>query len=385
MEQENWYQDDTLDEVGYQFKEYDVNSTPNDFNTKTIIDFIESGLFKIPGFQRNYVWDIKRASKLIESIIIGLPIPQVFLYEESRNSYLVIDGQQRLLTIYFFYKKRFPKIDKRFELRQVFDENGHFPDEYLYDDGYFEDFKLKLGETSNKLNNLNYSTLGEFKNNFDLRTIRNVMIKQNFPSEDDSAMFEIFNRLNSGGVVLKPQEIRTSLYHSEFYSCLYRLNLYPAWRALLNKERPDVHMKDIEILLRGFAMLLSSNTYSPSMTRFLNTFSKTSRAFSKDSLRYFPALFERFCDRIIEISSTAFISRTGKFSITIFESIFVALCSDAATKRMFDIKTTDIDRIEILKADSDFINASQNNTAGKSNVEDRLKIAKKLLCDGDDN
>jgi uncharacterized protein with ParB-like and HNH nuclease domain len=150
--EEKWYSNGDDDSVGYSFKEYDITSTPNDFNTKTIIDFIESGLFKIPGFQRNYVWDIKRASKLIESIIIGLPIPQVFLYEEGKNSYLVVDGQQRLLTLFFFHKMRFPRKDKRFELRQIFEENGKFPDEVLYDDKYFEDFKLKLNEPKLKTN-----------------------------------------------------------------------------------------------------------------------------------------------------------------------------------------------------------------------------------------
>ena len=196
-----WYVDDIEEESTYEFKEYDVTATPNDFNTKTIIDFIESGLFKIPGFQRNYVWDLKRASKLIESLIIGLPIPQVFLYEEGKNNYLVIDGQQRLLTIYFFRKLRFPLKNKRFELRQIFDETGKFADEILYSNEYFEDFNLKLGESSqtrNRLHGLNYKTLAEYKSSFDLRTVRNIMIKQNFPSEDDSAMFEIFNRLNTG-------------------------------------------------------------------------------------------------------------------------------------------------------------------------------------------
>ena len=223
-----WYENDVDEDNSYSFKEYEVSSTPNDFNTKTIIDFIESGLFKIPGFQRNYIWDIKRASKLIESLIIGLPIPQVFLYEEGKNNYLVIDGQQRLLTIYFFYKKRFPKSEKRSEIRQIFNENNRIPDEYLHNDDYFSDFKLKLNDATirdNKLDGLNYLTLGEFKTNFELRTIRNIMIKQNVPTDDDSAMFEIFNRLNSGGVILKPQEIRTSLFHSNFYDQLYRLNL----------------------------------------------------------------------------------------------------------------------------------------------------------------
>lgn len=381
--EQNWYQDDNEEEVGYSFKEYDVTSTPNDFNTKTIIDFIESGLFKIPGFQRNYVWDIKRASKLIESIVIGLPIPQVFLYEESKNNYLVVDGQQRLLTLYFFHKKRFPKKEKRAELRQVFDENGKFPDEVLHNDEYFEDFKLNLKDPSqtqvNKLHGVSYPTLGEFKNGFDLRTVRNIMIKQNFPTDDDSAMFEIFNRLNSGGVILKPQEIRTSLYHSKFYNHLYKVNLYPNWRNLLNKQEPDLHMKDVEILLRGFALLLEGAEYRPSMTRFLNQFSKKSRSFKEESLPFFEKLFETFCDSSYALSPTIFVSKSGKFSITVFESIFVALCEEAAKNENYNIKTTTNEIIESLKENEEFIKATQDNTAGKGNVETRLRLAKEIL------
>jgi len=381
--EQNWYQDDSEEGTGYSFREYDVTSTPNDFNTKTIIDFIESGLFKIPGFQRNYVWDVKRASKLIESIIIGLPIPQVFLYEEGRNSYLVIDGQQRLLTLYFFTKMRFPKKEKRFELRQIFDENGKFPDEILYSDEFFDDFKLKLNETGqterNKLHGVNYATLGEFKSSFDMRTVRNIMIKQNFPSDDDSAMFEIFNRLNSGGVVLKAQEIRTSLYHSRFYNNLYSINMYNNWRVLLDQVQPDIHMKDVEILLRGFAMLLDSENYKPSMTRYLNQFSKKSKTFSPESLPYFQQLFERFCDYIVSIYPKAFISNSGKFSITVFESIFVALCEGAAKSNNLNIKETTVERIDSLKNNPEFIKSTQSNTAGKANVEDRLRLAKETL------
>lgn len=388
MEQEEiteqkWYEDDNDGEVGYSFKEYDVTSTPNDFNTKTIIDFIESGLFKIPGFQRNYVWDIKRASKLVESLIIGLPIPQVFLYEEGKNNYLVVDGQQRLLTIYFFSKKRFPRKEKRFELRQIFEENGKFPDEYLYNDEYFEDFKLKLNDTTvaekNKLHGINYATLGEFKNSFDLRTVRNIMIKQNFPNDDDSAMFEIFNRLNSGGVILKPQEIRTSLYHSNFYNHLYKLNLNANWRKLLNKAEPDIHMKDVEILLRGFGLLLESKNYKPSMTRFLNQFSKNSKNFTESSLTFFENLFEKFCDQTFTMNPNVFVAKTGKFSITIFESIFVALCENAAKNENLEILSTTNDKIEKMKIDEEFLKTTQSDTVSKTNIDNRLKVAKEIL------
>jgi uncharacterized protein with ParB-like and HNH nuclease domain len=374
----NWYENDLPEEEIYEFKDYDVTSTPNDFNTKTIIDFIESGLFKIPGFQRNYVWDIKRASKLIESVVIGLPIPQVYLYEETKNSYLVIDGQQRLLTLYFFFKKKFPRKEKRFELRQVFDEFGKFPDEYLDDQEFFSEFSLKLSP-DNKLNNLNYGTLGELRSGYDYRTIRNIMIKQNFPAEDDSAMFEIFNRLNSGGIVLKPQEIRISLYHSKFYNELFMLNLHENYRILLNQQEPDIHMKDVEIILRGLAMLMNSNKYNAPMTTFLNSFSRKAKSFPTETNQYLRDLFKKFCDTTVTIGQHIFLTKGGKFSITVFESIFVAMCDSAFQKKSLTITIPSKESIERLKSNRDFINATQDNTAGKKNVETRLRLAKEFL------
>ncbi|EQB8079491.1 DUF262 domain-containing protein [Yersinia enterocolitica] len=74
-----------IDDESYPIDEFQLTTTPNDFNILTIISFIESNVFKIPAFQRHYVWDIKRASKLIESLLIGLPIPQIFLYEKERK------------------------------------------------------------------------------------------------------------------------------------------------------------------------------------------------------------------------------------------------------------------------------------------------------------
>lgn len=384
MEQDSWYIDNDIEEIDYSFSDYEITSTPNDFNVKTIIDFIDSGLFKIPGFQRNYVWDIKRASKLVESVIMGLPIPQVFLYEESRNSYLVIDGQQRLWSIYFFSKKRFPKKNKRAEIRQIFRDSGGFDESILHDDELFEDFKLKLKDnsqpqTTNRLEGLSYPTLGEYKTNFDLRPLRNIMVKQNFPTEDDSAMFEIFNRLNTGGMTLKPQEIRTSLYHSPFYEMLYDINTNNNWRILVNKSEPDVHMKDIEILLRGYALLINHVSYKPTMARFLNGFSKQAKAFTPDALIFFKELFVKFVELVISIDEKIFL-KTGKFNITLFEAIFVAICKNAfAEKDKNKIVTIDAQKIQTLKEDVEFSNASQDNVAGKANVDKRISRALEIL------
>src|SRR5690606_39011915 len=130
-------------------------------------NFIESGAIQIPGFQRHFVWDIKKASKLIESLLLGLPVPQLFLYESARNKFLVIDGQQRMMSIFYFIKKRFPKKEKRAEIRKIFAEYDGIPEYILENDEYFQPFKLILSKISDekksKFLGLNYATLGDYK------------------------------------------------------------------------------------------------------------------------------------------------------------------------------------------------------------------------------
>jgi hypothetical protein len=396
-----------VEEPDFGLKEYDITSSPNDFNLITLLSFIESGAVKIPGFQRNYVWDIKRASRLIESLLIGLPIPQIFLYEEAKNKYLVIDGQQRLMSIFYFSKKRFPREERRSELRQIFDQNSGIPQAVLEDDKYFARFNLRLADDAagnkNRLNGLNYDTLGDLRPAFDLRTVRNVIIKQNSPDDGDSSIYEIFNRLNSGGINLTPQEIRISLYHSRFYDLLYHLNLDSRWRAVVGFPEPDLHMKDMEILLRGFAMLIDGNQYKPSMKRFLNTFSKSARqryglardagalaklpdgeqaAESKklEDLGKLEVLFKRFLDSTAGLPPKAFHGSTGRFNISIFDAVFTAVCEGGLKNSSAPLTIVDPTKLEALKADPVFVEATQKATADSANVKSRRERAKAILC-----
>jgi hypothetical protein len=376
--------DETEEEYDFSFSEYDISAAPNDFNIKTLFDFIDSGIVKIPGFQRNYVWDISRASKLIESIIIGIPIPQIFLYEESRNKFIVIDGQQRYMTIYYFMKKRFPKKDKRFELRKIFDVEKGIPKEILNNNEFFSDFNLRLPEKlpnkRNKLNRLNYYSLDDdIRTTFELRTIRNIIIKQNFPEDDDSVVFEIFNRLNSGGVNLKPQEIRSSLYHSDFYEMLYQINLQENWRRFTPTSNPDLHMRDVEILLRGYAMLIEGTNYKPSMTKFLNKFSDLAKKYQKENIEYLKKLFEKFISNVSHLGNYLFFGNSNRFNVSTYEAIFVACCKGAFEKKNLDIKIPSGEAVQTLKEDKEFLEAIQSGTARTSNVKKRIERAELIL------
>ena len=382
---ETWYTIDINEnEEENPIKEYDITSTPNDFNISTIFNLIDNGIIKMPPFQRNYVWDIKRASKLIESVILGLPIPQVFLYEKGKNNFFVIDGQQRLMSIYFFVKQRFPTKEGRDILRDYVTGSETLNSEILSNDDYFTNFSLRLPSPvpseTNKFNKLKYETLGEYKHTFDfLRTMRSVVIKQNEPDDQDSSMYEIFNRLNTGGQNLTSQEIRMSLFYSKFYEMLFIVNKNEKWRNLIGQENVDIHFKDIEILVRSFAMLFFHKDYKATMNRFINKFSKLSNQFDEDTIDYLKKLFLSFLESCNDLQHNDFQSGNKKFNISLFEVVFVSTCEEAFQNKKLINGIISKESVDTLKSDSDFINATRDGIASKANVTLRMKRALEII------
>jgi hypothetical protein len=374
----------SAEEPDTQIDEYDLTATPNDFNVSTIFNFIEAGAVKVPGFQRNYVWDIRRASKLIESLILGLPVPQVFLYEEDKNSFLVVDGQQRLMSVYYFVKGRFPRSNSRARLRMIALEKGCMPEEVLENDELFQPFSLslpsRLQAPPNKFHGKKYTTLGEYKRTLDLRPIRNVIVKQNAPKDDDSSVYEMFNRLNTGGVNLSPQEIRSSIYHSEFFEALYKINSKEAWRRIISKEQADLHGKDVEILLRAFALLLDLPSYKPSMVKFLNQFAKKAKKYSGENIEYLASLFDAFGTGIGSLQADIFINpRTKRLNVALFESVFYASCNSAAKNGSTDIIQPTMSYVQAVANDEVWKQASIEATTDKANVTTRMARACDLI------
>lgn len=376
------------DEEDVVIKPYEVDCLPNDYNITTLISLIERGYLKIPSFQRNYVWKKDMASKFIESIIIGLPIPQLFLFERERNNFLVIDGQQRLVTIYLFKKQRFPKNDAgRSTIRKYLSFGKQIPDSELSGDD-FEDFKLKLPSATtqkNQLHGLKYDTLStilnfDFKGEFDFnRTIRTITIKQIAPCEDDSSMFEIFSRLNSGGVMLKAQEIRMSIYYSPFYEKIVsELNLNEAWRKFLGKKEPDLHMGEIEVLIRAFAMLEMSSHYKAPLRNFLNEFSKKAMKLTEEKINNLSQLFIEFWLSCDKLPQDAFRNEKNKFVISLFDAVFATVCEKIKSEGLNGRKIT-AESLIALKKDHAFYNASQGNTASITSVATRVEQARQII------
>lgn len=365
--------------------EYDITSSPRDLALSHIVELIETGQMEIPLFQREYVWKIKQASKLIDSLILNLPIPEIFLFMEGEDGrYRVIDGQQRLLSIYFFFKQRFPKDIKtdrtaRTRMHELINEKSTFLPDIINDDKYFKLFRLEFEEDYES------SNAGKTFNDLDpelqmklrlRRSIRAQVLRQNKPDDGGSAMFEVFNRLNTGGSTLTAQEIRASLYYCDFYKMMQRLNNHFVWKQLLNIKSDELHSKDIEYILTAFAFLENKDIYAGNKQKFLNRYSRDSKKFDEPRIKKLENIFIKFLEAF-ETVDRNLLCISGKFSVLVFETVFSILCADAY-KNGSEINV-DTRKLKELRSDNRFMDCLTKSTATAETVMRKFAIAKNRL------
>ena len=205
-----------------------------DWTVETIMNqLIRNNINLFPRFQRRDAWTNQAKSRFIESLLLGLPIPPIILAEsrESRGTYIVIDGKQRLLTIRRFFASSQGDNFEPFRLigLQILNElNG-----------------LGIGELSE---NAEYaSLLAQLQN----QTIRTTVIR-NWPNEN--FLFTVFLRINTGSMKLSPQELRQALHPGEFidFADTFSVESEPV-KQMLGLRRPDFRMRDVEMVIRYFA------------------------------------------------------------------------------------------------------------------------------------
>lgn len=385
--QDDFFEEEPIDTDSSNIAEYDITISPRDLTPASIVDMIDNGIMELPIFQRNYVWDISKASKLIESLILGLPVPELFFYSEGdeNSTYKIIDGQQRLLSIYFFLKGRFPKNAKS---RVAICKELNFGKDLttlMADNNLFKDFLLMLNNEDDEVKSryhakkfvlLDKDTQIKFRLR---RYLRTVVVRQNKPENNSSSMFEIFNRLNTGGAALTPQEVRASVYYCPFYTMITRLNLLDSWRNLLNKPSIDLHSNDLELILRSIALLVDKENYFPKMTLFLNNFSEKSKKFDKSTINYLERLFISFIDSCSNLGEKAFF-RNNRFSKSLFESVFYAVCRDNYLNKNIVEGKINKESFEKLKIDKGFIESLQSGALSNDGITTRRDRALALIA-----
>jgi uncharacterized protein with ParB-like and HNH nuclease domain len=210
----------------------------------------KDGDISISDFQREFVWSIKQSSLLIDSFLRGLPVPPVFFYIGDDNKNLVIDGQQRILSVVYFIEGYFG-IEGAHGKRQVFRLKG-------------------LGAKSAFVNKRFVDLSSTDQRKLKQAVLRAVNIKQLSPVGNSTSAYHIFERLNTGGTPLTSQEIRNCVFMGGFSNQLRVVNKDKNWRLILGKPNIDRHQKDVEILLRVFSLFGNVDSYEKPMKEFLN-------------------------------------------------------------------------------------------------------------------
>jgi uncharacterized protein with ParB-like and HNH nuclease domain len=295
------------DDNEVSLKGYDILTYPADFTLEGLVAKWKKGEVKIPSLQRRYVWNQTRASKLIESFLMGLPVPPVFFYlERGTNQLLVVDGHQRLRSIAYFFSGKFGESRKTNE-----------PPEFSLVG--LNEKSPYAGETYASLKSENPAALNKLNNS----VMRSFVVKQLEPS-DDTSIFQIFERLNTGGVILQGQEIRNCIYEGPFNKSLNKLNRYKAWRTIFGSESEDKRKRDVELILRFLALHYTLKTYQKPMKQFLNSFMRSNRKASTETLTEFETLFKRTADAVLShLGPKPFHIRAG-LNAAVFDATFTA-------------------------------------------------------------
>lgn len=304
---------------------------------------------KVVGFQREYVWTRPKADRFIESLLLGLPVPGVFLVKEPSGVFLVLDGHQRLHTLHAYYE------------------------------GVIAGEEYRLKDVQERFEGKRYKDLDtEDRRRLDDSIIHATIVRQDEPTEDQSSIYVIFERLNTGGINLQPQEIRVALYHGEFSRVLRELNDVPAWRELYGQK--SRRLKDLELILRFFAFLYYAQNYRSPMKDFLNRYMAANRHLARQSE---PELRNIFSETTALLSNVfgwrAFRLRTT-VNAAVLDSLLCGIAKRLMAKGGIEDRKQLIESYGKLIENENYKSAVETGTSQETNVQTRLRLAEEAFA-----
>lgn len=309
-------------------------------------DFEETELGLV-GFQRDFVWTKSQCDKFIESLLLGFPVPGIFLVQGSGGIYLVLDGQQRLRTLQAFYA------------------------------GLLRDKAFKLQYVQDDYQGLTYGHLEvDARRRLDNSIIHATVVRQEQPSDDQSGIYKIFERLNTGGTLLQPQEIRVALFNGELISLLRDLNDNEDWRVLCGPK--SKRLKDQELILRFFAFRRFGQEYAAPMKDFLNRYMGWNRHLQQESAETLAGDFKSTVALIRERFGDSAFRPARAVNAAVVDSLMTAVSEglrDESLKARNQLRRA----YNALLNNADYRGAVERATAREENVAVRLERARHYL------
>ena len=330
---------------------YLISSYGADYVVDSLVKRIQSGDIYIPPFQRQFIWTQKQSSRFIESLLLGLPVPGIFLSKDDDTKKLVvIDGQQRLRSLQFFYEGIFANTGKQFTLVGVQKK--------------FEgkSYKSISPEDVRELNDA---------------IIHATIIRQDAPQEDNTSVLHIFERLNTSGTPLTHQEIRATMYSGELNTLLEELNENNNWRKIFGRKSP--RRKDQELILRFFSLRYNYQSYSPPMRNFLNAFMAKNRHLQIIGKEDLKNIFVSVVDLINNTLTNKAFRLVSGLNAAVYDAVMVGL-----SKRLLLGKITDTNAFlsaynKLIKSEKFLKAIETGTTAQASSVKSRIDEATKAF------
>ena len=326
---------------------YEITSYGADFPVDGLVKRLQNGSIFMPLFQRGFIWTYTQASRFIESLLLGLPVPGIFLSKEyETQKLLVIDGHQRLRTLQYFYDGTFSDSEKEFALSGVLQQ----------------------------FDRLTYKTLrSEDQRRLDDSILHATIVQQQNPPEDDSSIYYIFERLNTSGTQLSAQEIRACIYHGEFNDLLKKLNENEVWRSVygsINKR-----MRDQEIILRFFALYFNGSNYEKPMKEFLNRHIAKNRHLKLHSANQLTQVFTKAIELIHAYLDNKPFRPKRHLNAAVLDSVMVGVAKRLEKGGICDREGFRKQYQSLLENEEFSAITTAGGTAGQESVRQRIQMA----------
>lgn len=328
-------------------KSISIQQYKTDVGFRTLVESVNENLYVIPKYQRKYRWSKEQVISLVESLICGLPIPPIYTCRNEQNQLEILDGQQRIMSLFFYYIGHY--LNKRrnssINFSELVVEDSSFK-EALLNQFELEELHITLNGQDGKTINVDYASLPiELKRRIDYTAITVIEIKIDNEERKTEVLRQIFANLNRGGSLLSEQEQRNGIYVCKFYDMLQEFNRNNlAWRKIWGRE--DAKEKDLETLLRFCALrrfvsvkknLLSYDFiidgYNSSYVELLDRFSET-------SMKFTPTEIDEYKESLTQFLELIQVSGTQSSKVALLESFYIVFeklnMRKYVTKQIYD-------------------------------------------------
>lgn len=297
-----------------------IQTVTTQMSFSSMMNGLEKGDYIIPGFQRLYRWTENQVEELAISLVRGMPIPPIYCYRNREQQIVILDGQQRVLSLYFYYIGKFIKRKRNafIDLKKATDGKKSFREQLekcgLKEKIYCMRYNEPEGE--NKTVDITYQNLSErLKRKIDFAPITLVEINVDSEKYKERTLHKIFANLNIGGTPLSSQELRNGIYSCKFYDMLYEVNdNSKKWRFLFSgKQNGEINKesKDVETLLRmcafqyyiqGSGAQFVLTQYKGKISTLLDDFSEKAIDFGVNEIAEYKNLLLTFFDSLEAVS-----------------------------------------------------------------------------------